>query len=53
MRLKLQALEETKIYYQKELKDENLAGGEKKSYLKALEIIEGIISEEREEKQKN
>ncbi len=40
MRLDLKALEETKIYYEKELKDDELTGGERNSYLKALKSIE-------------
>ena len=48
MALKLKDLEETKIYYEKELKDEDLAGGERDSFLKALKIIEGFIEGEEE-----
>ena len=55
MRLNLKALEETKIYYEKELKDEELSGGERDSFLKALGIIEECIKreEEAEEKRKD
>jgi len=55
MRLNLKGLEETKIYYEKELKDEELAGGERDSFLKALGIIEECIKreEEAEEKRKD
>ena len=48
MKLNLKDLEKTKIYYEKELKDEELAGGERNSYLKALEIIEKCIKREEE-----
>jgi len=51
MALKLKDLEETKIYYEKELKDEELTGGERNSYLKALELIEGFIEREKEAKE--
>jgi len=55
MRLNLKGLEETKIYYEQELKDEELAGGERNSYLKALKLIVGFIEreEEAEEKRKD
>lgn len=46
MKLKLDDLLETKIFYEKELK-EDLSGGEKISYLKALGIIEEFILEEK------
>jgi len=48
MRLNLKGLEETKIYYEKELKDEELAGGERASLEKALFLIEGFIGREKE-----
>ena len=48
MRLNLKGLEETKIYYEQELKDEELAGRERNSYLKALKLIEGFIEREKE-----
>jgi len=48
MRVNLKDLEETKIYYEKELKDEELTGRERNSYLKALELIEGFIEREKE-----
>ena len=48
MRVNLKDLEETKIYYEKELKDEELTGGERDSFLKALELIEGFIEREEE-----
>ncbi|GAI53984.1 unnamed protein product, partial [marine sediment metagenome] len=43
--------EENKIYYEKELKDEELTGGERDSYLKALKLIEGFIEREEEAKE--
>jgi len=46
MRLKLEDLKKTKSFYKVELEKEDLAGGEKDSYLKALKIIEGFIGEE-------
>ena len=46
MRLNLKGLEETKIYYEQELKDEELTGRERNSYLKALKLIEGFIERE-------
>lgn len=46
MRLNLEGLEETKIYYKQKLKDEELTGGERDSYLKALRLIEGFIERE-------
>jgi hypothetical protein len=52
MRLNLKDLEETKIYYEKELEDEELTGGERNSYLKALGIIEKYIKREEEAKEK-
>jgi len=48
MRLNLKDLEETRSFYEVELKKEDLTGGERNSYLKALKLIEGFI--EREEK---
>ena len=52
MRLNLKDLEETKIYYEKELEDEDLTGGERNSYLKALGIIEELIEREKEAEEK-
>jgi len=49
MKLKIKDLEETKIYYEKELKDVDLAGGERDSFLKALGIIELCIKREAED----
>jgi len=46
MRLKLEDLKKTKSFYEVELEKEDLTGGEKDSYLKALKIIEGFIGEE-------
>jgi len=46
MRLKLEDLKKTKSFYKVELEKEDLTGGEKDSYLKALKIIEGFIGEE-------
>ena len=43
MAIKLKDLEETKFFYEQELKDEELTGGERNSYLKALKLIEGFI----------
>jgi len=48
MRLKLEDLKETKDFYKVELEKEELAGGERNSYLKALELIEGFIEREEE-----
>jgi len=48
MRINLKDLEETKIYYEKELEDEELTEGERNSYLKALKLIEGFIGREKE-----
>jgi len=55
MRLNLKDLEETRSFYKVELEKEELAGGERNSYLKALELIEGFIEreEEAEEKRKD
>ena len=39
-------LEETRSFYKVELEKEDLAGGEKDSYLKALGIIEKCIEKE-------
>ena len=48
MKLKIDDLKETKIYYEKFLKDENLGGGERDSVLRALELIEEFIEIEKE-----
>jgi len=55
MALKLKDLEETRSFYKVELEKEDLAGGERNSYLKALKLIEGFIEreEEAEEKRKD
>jgi len=55
MRLNLKALEETRSFYKVELEKEELAGGERDSFLKALGIIEKCIKreEEAEEKRKD
>ncbi len=55
MALKLKDLEETRSFYKVELEKEDLAGGERNSYLKALGIIEKCIKreEEAEEKRKD
>ena len=55
MALKLKDLKKTKDFYKVELEKEDLAGGERNSYLKALKIIEGFIEreEEAEEKRKD
>ena len=53
MKLKLQALEETRSFYKVELKKEDLAGGERDSFLKALEIIQVFILEEKEAERLN
>ncbi|GAI57921.1 unnamed protein product [marine sediment metagenome] len=47
-RLTLNDLEETRSFYKAELIKENLTGGERNSYLKALEIIEKCIKKEKE-----
>lgn len=49
-KLKLKDLEETRSFYKAELIKENLTGGERNSYLKALEIIEKCIKKEKEYK---
>ena len=49
MKLNLKALKETKDFYKVELEKEDLTGGEKDSYLKALKIIEGFIGREEKE----
>ena len=53
--LKLKDLEETRSFYKVELEKEDLAGGERNSYLKALGIIEKYINREKkaEEKRKD
>jgi len=48
MTLKLKDLEETRSFYKVELEKEDLTGGERNSYLKALEIIEKCIKREEE-----
>jgi len=55
MAIKLKDLEKTRSFYKVELEKEDLAGGERNSYLKALEIIEKCIKreEEAEEKRKD
>ena len=55
MALKLKDLKKTKDFYKVELEKEDLAGGERNSYLKALKLIEGFIEreEEAEEKRKD
>ena len=55
MRLNLKDLEETRSFYKVELEKEDLAGGERDSFLKALKLIEGFIKreEEAEEKRKD
>jgi len=55
MALKLKDLEETRSFYKVKLEKEDLTGGERNSYLKALEIIEKCIKreEEAEEKRKD
>ena len=55
MALKLKDLEETRSFYRVELEKEDLAGGERDSFLKALGIIEECIEreEEAEEKRKD
>lgn len=52
MRLKLEDLKETKDFYKVELEKEDLTGGERNSYLKALGIIEKYIKREEEAKEK-
>jgi len=44
--LRLKDLEETRSFYKKELKDEELTGGERDSFLRALKLIEGFIERE-------
>jgi len=54
MIINLKALKETEDFYKLELEREDLAGGERDSYLKALKLIEGFIEkEEAGEKGKN
>ena len=55
MALKLKDLEETRSFYKVELEKGDLTGGERNSYLRALEIIEKYINREKEaeEKRKN
>ena len=52
MKLRLEDLEATKIFYEKELK-EDLSGGEKISYLRALKLIEVFIHEEKKAERKS
>ena len=53
MRVNLEALKETKSFYNSELKNKNLAGKKKYKFLKALKIIEKIIKErEKSEEEK-
>ena len=52
MALKLKDLEETRSFYKVELEKEDLAGGERNSYLKALGIIEKYINKEKEAEKK-
>ena len=52
MALKLKDLEETRSFYKVELEKEELAGGERNSYLKALGIIEKCIEREKEAEEK-
>ena len=52
--LKLQALEDTRDFYEVELKKEDLTQYEKDKYLKALKLIEGFIEKEKKpEEEKN
>ena len=48
MALKLKDLEETRYFYKVELEKEDLTGGERNSYLRALGIIEKCIKREEE-----
>lgn len=51
MKLNLKALEETRSFYEVELGKEDLTGGERNSYLKALKLVKGFIEiEEKPEK---
>ena len=52
MALKLKDLEKTRSFYKVELEKEDLAGGERNSYLKDLKLIEGFIEEEEEAEEK-
>ena len=45
--LKLKALEETRSFYQVELKKEEITEIEREKYLKALKLIEGFIKREK------
>ena len=45
MRVKLEALEETRSFYKWELKKEDLTEKKRKKFLKALKSIEKIIKE--------
>ena len=54
MALRLKDLEETRSFYKVELEKEDLTGGERNSYLKALRIIKKCIEkEEAKEKRKD
>lgn len=48
MKLKLDDLKATKDFYKVELEKGDLAGSERNSFLKALEIIQVFILEEKE-----
>ena len=52
MALKLKDLEETRSFYKVKLENEDFTGGERNSYLKALEIIEKCIKREKEAEEK-
>jgi len=45
VQVKLRDLEETKSFYQVELKKEELTETQREKYLSALKVIEGIIRE--------
>jgi len=45
VRVKLEALEETRSFYNLELKKESLTEKKRNKFLKALKLIEGIIKE--------
>jgi hypothetical protein len=48
MALRLKDLKGTRSFYNVELEKGDLAGEERNSYLKALELIEGFIEREKE-----
>ena len=52
MKLSLKDLEKTRSFYKVELGKEDLTGGERNSYLKALGIIEELIEREKEAEEK-